>query len=82
MAALGGLVFVIGGRGAGGAGASRAIFAVDPATGLARFAGALPAGLADAAAANVGDRILVAGGTDRSGAAQSAVFGLLPSPAG
>jgi hypothetical protein len=76
-ATLGGLVFVVGGRGSGPGSETRAIYAIDPATGASRFAGTLPVGLADAAVAVVGDRILIAGGVNRAGKVQSGVLDLL-----
>ena len=75
-ASLGGLVFLIGGRGRTPGSVTRAIYAIDPASGAVRFAGALPIGLADVAVAAVGDTILVAGGTDQTGRVQRAVFRL------
>jgi hypothetical protein len=77
---LGGLVFVIGGRAHGPGSETRAIYAVDPATGDVRFAGTLPVGIGDMAVATVADRILIAGGINRAGVVQSPVLDLLLPP--
>ena len=61
-ATIGGLVFVIGGRSNGPGTQTRAIYAIDPATGDVRFAGTLPVGLSDPAVATSEDSILIAGG--------------------
>ena len=74
LGTLGGLVFAIGGRGAGPGSETRAIYAIDPTNGRVRFAGSLPVGLADPAVVTVSGRILVAGGIARSGSVQNTVF--------
>ena len=60
VAALGGIVYVVGGSTT--AGDSRDIQAVDPRTGAVRIVGHLPHGLSHAAALVVGGNILIAGG--------------------
>ena len=66
-AALGGAVYVIGGRTTLAGGQTRAILSVDPSTGAVRRAGQLPRGLSDAVAVTDGNRILVIGGRDADG---------------
>jgi DNA-binding beta-propeller fold protein YncE len=79
-AALGGRVYLIGGRGADLGTQTRKLLAVDAAHARVRSAGRLPAALSDAGAATVGGRILVAGGRDRVGRVSSAVLALAPAP--
>jgi len=55
---------------------TRAIYAVDPVSGRAVFAGALPVGVADAAVVGVGGKLLIAGGTNRDGRVQGSVLEL------
>jgi YVTN family beta-propeller protein len=66
-AALGGLFYVVGGRGDAGDSQRRGIWAVDPASGKVRRAGRLPMALSDASAVAFGPRLLVAGGRDARG---------------
>jgi hypothetical protein len=76
VAALDGLVYVIGG--AGSKGDIAAIQVVDPAAGSARIAGQLPYPLAEATAVVVGGRLLVAGGR-RGSTASDAILEVVPS---
>jgi hypothetical protein len=73
VAALGGLVFVIGGTDRSGDVAD--IQAVDIATGAVRIIGRLPGGLSDAVALVLDGRLIVAGGR-AGGRAQDAVWDL------
>src|SRR5207245_9061944 len=66
-AALGGAVYVIGGRGAASTALSRAIVAIDPVTGHIRPAGSLRAPRSDLAAVSLGKTILIAGGRSNAG---------------
>jgi YVTN family beta-propeller protein len=66
-AALGGVFYLLGGRGDATASQRRGIWAIDPATGRVRRAGQLPTALSDLAATAAGDRLLVAGGRDARG---------------
>jgi hypothetical protein len=75
-ATLGGFVYVIGGRDAGGA-PVRTLTAIDPRTGVTQPAGKLHAALSDEAAIGLGKTITVAGGRDAEGAT-ARVFKLVP----
>jgi N-acetylneuraminic acid mutarotase len=77
-AALGGVMYVIGGRGATQGTQSSAILAVDPAHGSVTRAGTLPMGLSDAGAAALGDRILLAGGRRANGSVSDRLLVLRP----
>lgn len=66
-AVLGGVVYVIGGRGASLTSQTSRIVAYDPATGRARTAGALASPRSDLAAVTVSGRIVVFGGHGTSG---------------
>ena len=57
-AALGGTVYVFGGRGSNLGTQTATILAIDPASGRVRRAGSLPVALSDTGAAAVGGRIL------------------------
>jgi DNA-binding beta-propeller fold protein YncE len=70
-AALGSIVYVIGGRGPTVDTPTRRILAVDLLTGTMRAAGALAAPLSDLAAVTVGHAILVAGGRGAGGTTAS-----------
>jgi hypothetical protein len=66
-ATLGGIAYVIGGRGASISSQTSAIVAIDPATGRATPAGHLSEPLSDTGAVATGGRILVAGGRSAAG---------------
>jgi YVTN family beta-propeller protein len=74
-AELGGLAYVIGGRGASLDTPTSRIEAIDPRTGRVRAAGHLRQPLSDASAISLGSRILVAGGRTADGT-QSSVLAL------
>jgi DNA-binding beta-propeller fold protein YncE len=76
--AIGGVFYVVGGRGNAGDSQRRGIWAVDPASGRVRPAGRLPLALSDLAAVSVGSRILVAGGRDAHGAVHRELLMLAP----
>jgi hypothetical protein len=76
-ASLGGMIYVIGGRGSAPDSQTAAILAIDPANGRVRHAGALVRPLSDAAVAIVGGHIVIAGGQSASGT-QSSIFELSP----
>jgi hypothetical protein len=75
-AALGGVFYVLGGRGDASDSQRRAILAVDPATGRVSHAGALPVALSDLGAATFHRRVLVAGGRDPRGRVHGEVWEL------
>ena len=66
-ATLGGVAYVVGGRGAVVGTATARIVAIDPRTRRVRAAGSLTAPRSDLAAVALGDRILLAGGRDQGG---------------
>src|SRR5207248_2379189 len=66
-AAIGGIVFVVGGRGASVGSASTAVVAIDVARKRIYSAGRLATARSDLAAVAVGSRILVAGGRTPTG---------------
>ena len=70
-AALGGLAYVIGGRGASLDTPTSRIEAIDPRTGRVRAAGHLSEPLSDASAISLGSSILVAGGRGANGTQSS-----------
>ena len=76
-ASLGGMVYVIGGRGSAPGSQTAAILAIDPASGRVRHAGALVQPLSDAAVAIVGGHILLAGGQSATGT-QASIYELTP----
>jgi hypothetical protein len=78
-ASLGGMVYVIGGRGAAPGSQTAAILAIDPDSGLVRRAGDLAEPLSDAAVATVGGHVVLAGGQSTTGT-QSSIFELAPLP--
>jgi N-acetylneuraminic acid mutarotase len=79
-AALGGIVYLLGGRGANQGSQTRRIVAIDPRSASVREAGVLPRALSDAGAAAVagGTRIVLAGGRDASGQVRAEVLTLVP----
>jgi hypothetical protein len=77
-ASLGGVVYVIGGRGSLPGTQTSAILAIDPDSGRVRRAGALAQPLSDAGIATVGEGIVLAGGTSTTGT-QSSIFELMPA---
>src|SRR5919197_840982 len=79
-AALGGVFYLVGGRGDVRGSARRTIVAVDPRSGRVRAAGALPTALSDLAVAALGGRIWVVGGRDDSGVVHGEVLQLRGSP--
>jgi N-acetylneuraminic acid mutarotase len=72
--ALGGTLYVIGGRAGVGASVRRAILAVDPRSGKVRAAGVLPTALSDVAAAALAGRVWVIGGRDARGGVHDEVL--------
>jgi hypothetical protein len=70
-AALGGTVFLVGGRGAETTSQTAAVLAVNPLTGAVRAAGRLPRPTSDAGVVAVRNAIVVAGGRTASGTAAS-----------
>ena len=78
-AALGGRLYVVGGRGDALDSARAAIVSVDPSGRVAR-AGRLPVPLSDTGAATLGGRIVVVGGRDARGAVHDEVRVLEPRP--
>ena len=77
-AALGGRVYVIGGRGAVQGSQTAEIVAVDPASGRVRLAGRLPTPLSDAGAATIGAVVMLAGGRQSTGALSRRLYVLTP----
>jgi hypothetical protein len=73
LVALGGFLYLIGGRDVHG-GALDSILRIDPASGTVTRVASLPGPLADTAATRVGSRIIVLGGA--AGAGSSAVLEL------
>jgi hypothetical protein len=71
-------VYVLGGRGAPQGTQTRAILAIDPATGRVTRAGRLPRPASDMGAAAIGGRIALAGGRDRAGRVLAQVLELTP----
>jgi DNA-binding beta-propeller fold protein YncE len=80
--ALGGTVYVLGGRGGSPGTQTRRIVAIDPATGSVRSAGSLPGALSDAGSATLGGSILLGGGRNASGRAVDALLELTPRQPG
>ncbi len=76
--ALGGYVYVLGGRGTAPGSQTASIIAVDPATGRSMRVGSLPRALSDAAAVSFGDRAWLAGGLSADGPVAS-VLELTPT---
>jgi hypothetical protein len=76
-ASLGGVVYVIGGRGSALRSQTSAILAVDPDSGRVRRVGTLAQPLSDAATAIEGRHIILAGGQSATGT-QSSIFELTP----
>ncbi len=77
-AALGGIAYVIGGRGATTGTVVATITAINPATRTVTSAGSLLSATSDLAAATLGDRILIAGGRTAAGT-QSTIGVLTPT---
>jgi N-acetylneuraminic acid mutarotase len=75
-AALGGVFYVIGGRGDALDGQRAAIWAIDPRSPRPRRAGRLPLALSDLAAVRTGDALLAVGGRDRRGRVHAEVWRL------
>ncbi|GAC1438455.1 MAG: hypothetical protein NVSMB51_14350 [Solirubrobacteraceae bacterium] len=75
-AALGGTVYLVGGRSSKLNSQTRAIYAIDPRTAKVRFAGSLPAQLSDASLAAADGRLLLAGGVDRAGRVHDRMFAI------
>ena len=78
-AALGGFVYVIGGRGGDQGTQTARITAVDPASGRVTPACRLPVALSDAGVAGVGDAVVLAGGREATGTLSDRVFLLRPA---
>jgi hypothetical protein len=76
--ALGGRVYVVGGRHALSGAQTAQIVEIDPASAVATVVGELPRALSDAAVALSHGRIVVAGGEDAASTTQSAVLTLTP----
>jgi N-acetylneuraminic acid mutarotase len=77
-AALGGIVYLMGGRGADQGSQTRRVLAIDPRSGAVRDAGRLPRAVSDAGAAPVRGGILLAGGRDAAGRVRGEVVRLEP----
>jgi hypothetical protein len=76
-ATLGGIVYIVGGRGDSVDSQTADVWGLDLARGAVRHVGSLPQGLSDTGVAAVDGRIIVAGGRASSGA-QAAVGELVP----
>ncbi len=76
--ALGGRVYIVGGRRTASGGQTASIVSIDPATALATTVGTLPSPRSDAAVAVLGGRIVVAGGENSAGAPLSSILTLTP----
>lgn len=79
--ALGGRVYVIGGRGPASGSQTREILAIDPASGAVTRVGRLPEALSDAAAAVLGGRMVLAGGQSAA-RTESSIYSLTPVAGG
>jgi N-acetylneuraminic acid mutarotase len=77
-ATLGGIVYLLGGRGANQGTQTRRVLAIDPASGRVHTAGHLPRAVSDAGAVAVPGAILLAGGRDSAGQVRSEVLRLEP----
>ena len=77
-AALGGHVYLIGGRGGVEGTQTAAIQAIDPLSGRVQPAGHLPVALSDVGAATIGGAVMVAGGREASGTLSREVYLLRP----
>jgi N-acetylneuraminic acid mutarotase len=73
-AVLGGMVYVLGGRGTGTSSQHRSILTIDPRSGTSGAAGVLPRSLSDSGAVGLSDRILLIGGRDSSGTVRAEVL--------
>jgi YVTN family beta-propeller protein len=80
-AAIGNVVYVVGGRGASLDTPTTRIVAVDPARHTVRVAGTLPLPLSDASAGAIGERILVFGGRTTAGTTDTIVSLVRHAPA-
>ena len=74
-AALDGRLYVIGGTNAAGV-RTRAIYAVNPASGAVRLAGILPLALSDTTAVNGSGEIIIAGGLSAAAAPSAAIYAI------
>ncbi len=79
-AAIGGIVYLIGGRGANLGSVTSRIVAIDPGTGRIRLAGVLRTARSDLAAVSLGSKILLVGGSAAAGT-QSTLSELSPAVA-
>jgi hypothetical protein len=77
--ALGGRIYVVGGRTSASAGQTAQIVMIDPATADATVVGHLPAALSDAAVIAAHGRIVIAGGESAAAAPQRAVLTVVPA---
>ena len=77
-AALGGTLYVIGGTNAAGV-RTRAIYAVNPASGAVRLAGILPLALSDTTAVRGPGEIIIAGGLSAAAAPSAAIYAMTVS---
>jgi hypothetical protein len=78
-AALGGWLYVLGGRSESLSGQRSSILADDPLNGAVQPAGRLPRALSDLGAASLPDRIVVVGGRESAGTVYGRALTLLPS---
>jgi hypothetical protein len=76
-ATLGGIAYIVGGRGDSVDSQSAEVWGFDPASGAVRRVGALPEGLSDTGVAAVAGRIIVAGGRSTT-STQASVGELVP----
>jgi hypothetical protein len=76
--ALGGRIYLVGGRRSISGDQTAQIVEINPASALAVVVGTLPRPLSDAAVASIGGRIIVAGGQSPSGSPQRTVLALTP----
>jgi N-acetylneuraminic acid mutarotase len=77
-AALGTVVYVLGGRGPALGTQNNRVLAIEPTTGAVRPAGRLPVPLSDAGATTLGSRILLAGGREPDGTLSDRIYALAP----
>ena len=78
-AAVGRIVYVMGGRGALEGTQVSQVLAIDTASGRVTRAGKLPLPASDMGAGAVAGHIVLAGGRDRSGAVRDGVFEVIPA---
>jgi hypothetical protein len=79
-AALGGFVYVVGGRGDNLSSQTAEVWSIDPATGAVRSAGRLPAPLSDTGVVGLPGAIVVVGGLSPAGTVPDTVGELVPAP--